>query len=114
MGRNGHNHRTSREKGKSIKLKLFDVEDEHRAFLKGLHFHGKGIWAMIKKNFLPSRTSISIARHAKKYFVRLLDADSYSNERKRTKNQDEDRKYLISCVFFSHLNWNEYPIISRS
>ncbi|MCD9639576.1 hypothetical protein HAX54_024192 [Datura stramonium] len=105
-GRNGHNQRTCIEKGKSIKLFGVEVgttaaamskkdygrkikkgspwtEDEQRAFLKGLEFHGKGNWAKIGKDFLPSRTSTQIASHAQKYFMRL-DATN-SNEIKNRK-----------------------------
>ncbi|WMV54382.1 hypothetical protein MTR67_047767 [Solanum verrucosum] len=57
------------------------TEDEQIAFLKGLDFHGKGNWAKIAKDFVPSRTSTQVASHAQKYFMRLLDA----NERKYRK-----------------------------
>ncbi|XP_055814697.1 probable transcription factor At5g61620 [Solanum dulcamara] len=58
-------------------------KDEHLAFLKELDFHGKGNWAKIAKDFVPSRTSTQVASHAQKYFMRLLDANS--NERKYRK-----------------------------
>ncbi|KAK6775776.1 hypothetical protein RDI58_026777 [Solanum bulbocastanum] len=105
-GGNGHNQRTCSEKGKSIKLFGVEItatdggamskkdsmerrikkgnpwtEDEQIAFLKGLDFHGKGNWAKIAKDFVPSRTSTQVASHAQKYFMRLLDA----NERKYRK-----------------------------
>ncbi|KAG5576065.1 hypothetical protein H5410_056199 [Solanum commersonii] len=59
------------------------IENEHKPFFKRFNFHGKGHWAKITKNFLPSRTSIQVASHAQKYFVRLLNSNSNSNERKR-------------------------------
>ncbi|KAH0746015.1 hypothetical protein KY285_007672 [Solanum tuberosum] len=105
-GGNGHNQRTCSEKGKSIKLFGVEItataggamskkdsterrikkgnpwtEDEQKAFLKGLDFHGKGNWAKIAMDFVPSRTSTQVASHAQKYFMRLLDA----NERKYRK-----------------------------
>ena len=61
------------------------TEDEQRAFLKGLDFHGKGNWTNIAKDFVPSRTPTHVSSHAQKYFVRLLDANSISNERKKRK-----------------------------
>ncbi|KAK4352682.1 hypothetical protein RND71_028200 [Anisodus tanguticus] len=106
-GHNGHNHRTCSEKGKCIKLfgvKINTIsrsaamskrdnarkikkgrawtEDEQRAFLKGLEFHGKGNWVKIGKDFLPNRTLTQISSHAQKYFMRL---DDNSNERKNRK-----------------------------
>ncbi|XP_015057414.1 probable transcription factor At5g61620 [Solanum pennellii] len=63
------------------------TEDEQRAFLKGLDFHGKGNWTNIAKDFVPSRTPTQVASHAQKYFVRLLDANSISNERKKKRKK---------------------------
>ncbi|KAG5576073.1 hypothetical protein H5410_056207 [Solanum commersonii] len=71
--------------GRKIKKGNQWREDEQRAFLKGLDFHGKGNWTNIAKDFLPARTSTQVASHAQKYFVRLLDANSNSNERKKRK-----------------------------
>ncbi|KAG5575436.1 hypothetical protein H5410_055570 [Solanum commersonii] len=71
--------------GRKIKKGNRWTEDEHRAFLKGLDFHGKGSWTNIAKDFVPTRTSTQVASHAQKYFVRLLDANS--NERKSARNQ---------------------------
>ena len=59
------------------------TEDEQRAFLKGLDFHGKGNWTNIVKNFVPSRTPTQVSSHAQKCVVRLSDANSNSNERKK-------------------------------
>ncbi|KAK4708336.1 hypothetical protein R3W88_029261 [Solanum pinnatisectum] len=69
--------------GRKIKKGNRWTEDEQRAFLKGLDFHGKGSWTNIAKDFVPTRTSTQVASHAQKYFVRLLDANS--NERKKRK-----------------------------
>ncbi|XP_015159699.1 transcription factor MYB1R1-like [Solanum tuberosum] len=69
--------------GRKIKKGNRWTEDEQRAFLKGLNFHGKGNWTNIAKDFVPSRTSTQVASHAQKYFLRLLDANS--NERKKRK-----------------------------
>ncbi|KAH0745794.1 hypothetical protein KY285_007451 [Solanum tuberosum] len=69
--------------GRKIKKGNRWTEDEQRAFLKGLVFHGKGSWTNIAKDFVPTRTSTQVASHAQKYFVRLLDANS--NERKKRK-----------------------------
>ncbi|KAH0776088.1 hypothetical protein KY290_007499 [Solanum tuberosum] len=71
--------------GRKIKKGNRWTEDEQRAFLKGLDFHGKGSWTKIAKDFLPTRTSTQVASHAQKYFVRLLDAKSNSNQRKKRK-----------------------------
>ncbi|XP_009766348.1 probable transcription factor At5g61620 [Nicotiana sylvestris] len=104
-GRNGHNYRTCSEKSKTIKLFGVKIstsssaickkdngrkikkgiawtEDEQRLFLKGLEIHGKGKWAKISKDLLPSRTPTQIASHAQKYFMRLEYA---SNDRKSRK-----------------------------
>lgn len=92
-GRNGHNYRTCSEKSKTIKLFGVKIstsssaickkdngrkikkgiawtEDEQRLFLKGLEIHGKGKWAKISKDLLPSRTPTQIASQ---YFMRLDD-----------------------------------------
>ncbi|XP_049381387.1 probable transcription factor At5g61620 [Solanum stenotomum] len=69
--------------GRKIKKGNRWTEDEQRAFLKGLDFHGKGSWTNIAKDFVPTRTSTQVASHAQKYFLRLLDANS--NERKKRK-----------------------------
>ncbi|OIT35903.1 PREDICTED: transcription factor MYB1R1-like [Nicotiana attenuata] len=100
-GRNGHNYRTCSEKSKTIKLFGVKIststkkdngrkikkgiawtEDEQRLLLKGLEIHGKGKWAKIGKDLLPSRTPTQIASHAQKYFMRL---ESASNDRKSRK-----------------------------
>ncbi|XP_070042855.1 probable transcription factor At5g61620 [Nicotiana tomentosiformis] len=47
-------------------------EDEHRAFLIGLEKLGRGNWAGIAKEFVPSRTHTQVASHAQKYFERLV------------------------------------------
>ncbi|OIT20606.1 transcription factor myb1r1 [Nicotiana attenuata] len=47
------------------------TEDEHRAFLIGLEKLGRGNWAGIAKEFVPSRTHTQVASHAQKYFERL-------------------------------------------
>nr|XP_009802911.1 PREDICTED: myb-like protein J [Nicotiana sylvestris] len=46
-------------------------EDEHTAFLIGLEKLGRGNWAGIAKEFVPSRTHTQVASHAQKYFERL-------------------------------------------
>uniref|UniRef100_A0A3Q7JK34 Uncharacterized protein n=1 Tax=Solanum lycopersicum TaxID=4081 RepID=A0A3Q7JK34_SOLLC len=61
------------------------TEDEQRSFSKGLDFHGKGNWTNIVKNFVPSRTPTQVSSHAQKCLVRLLDANSNSNETKKQK-----------------------------
>ena len=71
------------------------TEDEQRAFLKGLDFHGKGNWTNIAKDFVPSRTPTQVASHAQKYFVRLSDANSNSNERKKKAQE-------IKCFWSSY------------
>ncbi|KAM3360871.1 putative transcription factor [Capsicum galapagoense] len=148
-GGNGHNQRTCIEKGKSIKLFGVEIttstvaamskigrkikkgnpwtEDEQIAFLKGLEFHGKGNWAKIAKDFLPSRTSTQIASHAQKHFMRL---DANSNERKyrkkskcfspsSRKNRGQGTCYCSSgnssCSKFSfQLQYDESPNSTRS
>ncbi|KAK4708335.1 hypothetical protein R3W88_029260 [Solanum pinnatisectum] len=83
--------------GRKIKKGNRWTEDEQRAFLKGLDFHGKGNWTNIAKDFVPSRTSTQVASHAQKYFLRLLDANS--NERKKRKK---------SSVFDLHIEKTEH------
>ncbi|KAG5575434.1 hypothetical protein H5410_055568 [Solanum commersonii] len=56
--------------GRKIKKGNPWEEDEHRAFLKGLDFHGKGNWAKVTKDFLPSRTSIKLSVMLKNTFSR--------------------------------------------
>ncbi|CAJ1939984.1 unnamed protein product [Sphenostylis stenocarpa] len=46
------------------------TEEEHRRFLLGLQKVGKGDWRGISRNFVKTRTSIQIASHAQKYFLR--------------------------------------------
>ena len=62
------------------------LENEHKSFFKGLNYHGKSNWTKITKNFLPCKTSIQVASHTQKIFVRLLNFNSNYNERKRGKN----------------------------
>ncbi|KAF3639883.1 hypothetical protein FXO37_23776 [Capsicum annuum] len=145
-GGNGHNQRTCIEKGKSIKLFGVEIttstvaamskigrkikkgnpwtEDEQITFLKRLEFHGKGNWAKIAKDFLPSRTSTQIASHAQKHFMRL---DANSNERKYRKKSSvidlhlektEDREHAIVPVethhvpsFLSNYNMMKVPTV---
>ena len=50
-----------------------------------MDFHGKGNWTNNVKNFVPSRTPTQVSSHAQKCLVRLSDANSNSNERKKRK-----------------------------
>lgn len=45
-------------------------EEEHKAFLTGLHKLGKGDWRGISRNFVATRTPTQVASHAQKYFLR--------------------------------------------
>lgn len=49
----------------------FWKQSEHDQFLIGLRVHGKGKWAKISKDFVPTRTPTQVASHAQKYFARM-------------------------------------------
>ena len=45
--------------------------EEHTKFVEGVNKLGKGRWAVISKEFVPTRTPTQVASHAQKYFIRL-------------------------------------------
>ena len=46
-------------------------DEEHKAFLEGLDFYGKGRWKSISVNFVPTRSPTQVASHAQKYYMRI-------------------------------------------
>ena len=43
-------------------------EAEHAAFLRGLEAHGRGNWAAIARDYVPTRTNQQVYSHASKWF----------------------------------------------
>ncbi|KAK6775828.1 hypothetical protein RDI58_026829 [Solanum bulbocastanum] len=97
--------------GRKIKKGNRWTEDEHKAFLKGLDFHGKGNWTNIAKDFLPNRTLTQVASHAQKYFVRLLDANSNSNEGKKLKKSKSVQESHHVPSFVPNYMMKSVPIV---
>lgn len=65
---------------RSSKSQPWTVE-EHAKFVEGVRKLGKGRWAVISKEFVPTRTPTQVASHAQKYFIRL--AKKQENKRIR-------------------------------
>ncbi|CAK8570476.1 unnamed protein product [Lathyrus sativus] len=55
------------ENGKKVKQW---TKNEHEAFLTGLKTVGKGKWKDISMNYVKTKTSIQVASHAQKFFLR--------------------------------------------
>uniref|UniRef100_A0A0D9WMF5 Uncharacterized protein n=1 Tax=Leersia perrieri TaxID=77586 RepID=A0A0D9WMF5_9ORYZ len=53
----------------------FWTTDEHKMFLRGVKYYGRGDWKNISKFFVPSKTSVQVSSHAQKFFRRLERID---------------------------------------
>ncbi|KAL4181871.1 hypothetical protein AMTRI_Chr12g273190 [Amborella trichopoda] len=69
------------------KERSFWTKAEHRLFLIGLQKYGKGNWNSISRFVVKTRTSVQIASHAQKYFIRQK-ALAEKNEKKRVSIYD--------------------------
>ncbi|KAG5575435.1 hypothetical protein H5410_055569 [Solanum commersonii] len=75
--------------GRKIKKGNRWTEDEQRAFLKGLNFHGKGNWTNIAKDFVPSRTSTQRKNRKKSSVFDLrIDKTEHLEKTEDTRNQE--------------------------
>lgn len=76
------------------------TSDEHANFVRGVKKLGKGRWATISKEFVPSRTPTQVASHAQKYFIRLAKKEENKKIRKSifdtTVNVDADAEHSSS------------------
>ncbi|KAL4181877.1 hypothetical protein AMTRI_Chr12g239640 [Amborella trichopoda] len=68
------------------KERSFWTEAEHRLFLIGLQKYGKENWNSISRFVVKTRTSVQIASHAQKYFIRQKALEK--NEKKRVSIYD--------------------------
>ena len=46
-------------------------KEEHAQFLEGVAAHGRGEWAAIARDFVPTRTGTQVSTHGQKYFAKL-------------------------------------------
>jgi len=56
--------------------------EEHAKFIEGVKKVGRGRWAVISKNYVPTRTPTQVASHAQKYFIRLEKKEKNKRIRK--------------------------------
>ncbi|XP_074341671.1 transcription factor DIVARICATA-like [Apium graveolens] len=84
------------------------TEDEHRQFLMGLRKHGKGDWRNISRNFVITKTSIQVASHAQKYYLRQL---SEGKEKKRPSIHDITTVHLTDATPFDK---HKFPADKKS
>ena len=65
------------------------TEEEHKAFLAGLHQFGKGDWRSISRSCVKTRTRTQVASHAHKYLLRQQQhAAEHGRERRRVSIHD--------------------------
>ncbi|XP_020595839.1 transcription factor MYBS3-like [Phalaenopsis equestris] len=81
------------------------TEEEHRAFLAGLHKLGKGDWRGISRNFVATRTPTQVASHAQKYFLRK---NSLNKKNRRSSLFDEVRSCERQAHVSEFLKSNDY------
>ncbi|RDX98905.1 putative transcription factor, partial [Mucuna pruriens] len=74
------------------------TEKEHRDFLCGLKYLGKGNWKEISRNYVKTKTPTQVASHAQKYFLRM---GAYETRKRRRSLFDMPlvRFYSITLVF---------------
>lgn len=70
------------------------TDEEHDAFVRGLHSVGRGRWKDLSRHFVPTRTPTQVASHAQKYFARaaLLEGGVQSKRRLRASVFDRTLK----------------------
>ena len=77
------------------------TQQEHEAFLEGLKTHGRQ-WKKVAK-CIPTRTSLQISDHARKYFVKIDNEQKIAlleaERQERDGSDDEKENQLGKCHF---------------